>query len=271
MGSPRAIAALRRLQTTAHALCFVARWAAWIRAKQRLSCATAVVASSVVSTAAASTASENHCDSQPRYMSFDTRKYDFRAVLLKIFGGALAELASRQPLQSTDAPTTVNESSAQPTASEVDVLSLLHTTTAATSELGFLDLELAQSGELCAPERVSNECAPRHVVAADMPPNAAGSPTRRSSTRRRATAAVSSTRCSRPPRIGRSSSRSMNASWQRSWRRSWVLPISSTRWVCAARHPCIWISVQRAKSFSPLFHTARWPHAAVCAASLARL
>ena len=33
--------------------------------------------------------------------------------------------------------------------SEVDVLSLLHTTAAGTSELGFLDLELAQSGELC--------------------------------------------------------------------------------------------------------------------------
>ncbi|KAL1504276.1 hypothetical protein AB1Y20_010685 [Prymnesium parvum] len=140
MGNLRASSGLRRLHSSALCVCFCSRWCSWIRARDN-----------AFSTAAAPSCGEPQpvmrCaplwKGGPQggvYLSYDTAKYDFRSLLHRVFADVLASV---EPHQCGTCGATHGRC-------KVDGLSLLHATTEGKRELGYMDLELAQRGELLA-------------------------------------------------------------------------------------------------------------------------
>eukprot|EP00962_Isochrysis_galbana_P053602 scaffold25052_cov110-Isochrysis_galbana.AAC.5 len=94
LGSELAQSSLRRVLTTAQACSFIARWRRWIRATEHMH------AGAVGTTALADRSQHQSWPIfpptwelllRPAYLSYDTRRFDFRGLLLRIFADVIAE------------------------------------------------------------------------------------------------------------------------------------------------------------------------------------
>ena len=168
MGCDRASTALHRLVTSAQARCFIARWVGWLRATERpangVGESATCDARTCTSQPSAIAAGEHATWRHGRYLSYDTREYDFRGLLHRIFADVLPDAtvpSERDGVNSDQASATggVEAGSARlggpaatpsrvPFDGQRDVLGQLHATAIGREEPGYASLEAVESGAL---------------------------------------------------------------------------------------------------------------------------
>ena len=139
MGGIGAASSARRLQSVAHVACFRVRWIRWLEVTEELH--PGPVMPRPLPPMCPPRWEELQ---QPAYLQFDTTRYDFQGVLLRLFASVLGSL----PAATATTSTTIGcPSAASDPASEA--LSMLHATSCGERELGYAHAaSVADSEEL---------------------------------------------------------------------------------------------------------------------------